>query len=143
MRDTRTRKLKTNQRDLQSLIGFLLYIHKYVRPARLFVNRILAIPRDVAWFNALLPAYNDRVYFEKHFHPPVGNLYVDVSLNGVGSPWGDSVYALPLNLIQGLPPDFTIVHLEMINVFIALNLWKRKLQGRSIVIHCDNMAVVN
>ena len=31
----------------------------------------------------------------------------------------------------------------MINVFIALNLRKHKLQGRTIVIHCDNMAVVN
>ena len=36
-----------------------------------------------------------------------------------------------------------IVHLEMIIVFIALNLWKHKLQGRTIVIHCDNMAIVN
>ena len=31
----------------------------------------------------------------------------------------------------------------MINVFIALNLWRHELQGRTIVIHCVNMAVVN
>ena len=48
-----------------------------------------------------------------------------------------------LEFIQGLPLHCTIVHLEMINVFIALNLWRHKLQGRTIVIHCDNMAVVN
>ena len=53
------------------------------------------------------------------------------------------MYAIPLGFIQGLPLHCTIVHLEMINVFIALNLWKHKLQGRTIVIHCDNMAVVN
>ena len=31
----------------------------------------------------------------------------------------------------------------MINVFIALKLWRHELQGRTIVIHCDNMAVVS
>ena len=61
---------------------------------------------------------------------------------GVGGIWEGSVYAIPLGFIQGLPLHCTILHLQMINVFIALNLWKQKLQGRTIVIHCDNMAVV-
>ena len=53
------------------------------------------------------------------------------------------MYAIPLGCIQGLPLHCTIVHLELINDFIALKLWRHKLQGRNIVIHCDNMAVVN
>ena len=36
----------TNKKSLQSLIGSLLYVHKCVRPARLFVNRILATLRE-------------------------------------------------------------------------------------------------
>lgn len=51
--------------------------------------------------------------------------------------------ALPLKLLQDLLLYCTIVHLAMINVFIALNLWKHRLQGRTIVIHCDNMDVVS
>ena len=35
-------KSRAYKRELQSIIGSLLYIHKCVRPARLFVNRILA-----------------------------------------------------------------------------------------------------
>ena len=141
------------------MIGSLLYIHKCVRPARLLVNRILAtlseapengtfslsqdFHRDVSWFKAFLPDFNGRVYFDKHSKPPINNLFVDANLSGVGGIWEGSVYAVPLEIIQGLPLHCTIVHLEMINVFIALNLWKHRLQGRNIVIHCDNMAVVN
>ena len=72
---------KSNKQALQSLVGSLLYIHKCVRTARLFVNRILAtlkqspndgtitlspeFKRDMAWFNAFLPAFNGKVYFDK------------------------------------------------------------------------------
>ena len=92
---------------------------------------------------SIIPAFNGRVYFNKHSQPPVNDLFVDASLSGVGGIWSGSVYALPLNFIQSLPLHYTIVHLEMINVFTALNLWRHKLQGRIIVIHCDNLAVVN
>ena len=30
----------------------------------------------------------------------------------------------------------------MINVFLALNIWKERLRGSTTVVHCDNMAVV-
>ena len=60
-------KVKTHKKALQSLAGSLLYIHKCVHPARLFVNRVLATLRealesgpitltvdfhkDIAWLN--------------------------------------------------------------------------------------------
>ena len=40
-------KQKTvSKRALQSLVGNLLYIHKCVHPAQIFVNRVLALLRD-------------------------------------------------------------------------------------------------
>ena len=36
-------KVHANKRQLQSLIGKLLFVHKCVRPARLFVNRMLEV----------------------------------------------------------------------------------------------------
>ena len=78
---------KSNKKALQSLVGSLLYIHKCVRPARLFVNRILAtlrqtpkdgnitlspeFKRDMAWFNAFLPAFNGKVYFDMCIKPTI------------------------------------------------------------------------
>ena len=107
------------------------------------LSPITRIHRDVSWFNAFLPDFNGRVYFDKHSKPPVNNMFVDASLSGVWGIWEESVYAILSGFIQGLPLHCTIVLFKMINVFIALKVWKHKLQGRTIVIHCDNIAVVN
>ena len=55
---------------------------------------------------------------------------------------GLSVYTLAVTSVPHLPSPCTIVHLEMITVFLALNIWRKMLSGKSVVIHCDNMAVV-
>ena len=65
-------KTYCSKRDLQSLLGSLLYITKCVAPARYFLNRILELLhlnaqvskilltqsffRDLAWFNTLIPS---------------------------------------------------------------------------------------
>ena len=55
--------------------------------------------------------------------------------------WRMGEYALPLERLVSLLTPCTIVHLK-INVYIALSLWKHRLSGKAVVIHCDNMAVV-
>ena len=63
-----------SKRQLQSILGLLLYVHKCVRPARVFLNgmldllksahgrqKILLTPdfkRDLRWFAKFLPTYN-------------------------------------------------------------------------------------
>ena len=68
-----------------------------------------------------MPFY-PALYFNKSATPPITNLYVDACLTGMGVSWGRLVYALPVQVVPGLPVIYSIVHLEMINVFIALNL---------------------
>ena len=74
-------KVKTHKKALQLLAGSLLYIHKWVHPAQLFVNRVLATLReatetgpvmltdefnkDMAWFNRFLPLFNGKVFLKK------------------------------------------------------------------------------
>ena len=99
--------------------------------------------QDMAWFNKFLPLFNGKVYFNKHLHTPITNIFVDASLTGVGGYWVDLIYAVPLGRIGDLPGNCSIVHLEMVNVFVALNLWKQRLAGKSLIIHCDNAAVVS
>ena len=60
----------------------------------------------------------------------------------MGRALGSSVYALAITSVPHLPSLCTIVYLEMINVFLALKIWCKELSGKSVVIHCDNMAVV-
>ena len=48
---------------------------------------------------------------------------------------------MPLGRIRDLPEYCNIF--EMVNVFVALNLWKQRLAGKSMIIHCYNAAVVS
>ena len=64
-------KITCTKRQLQSLLGLLLYVHKCVKPARAFLNRMLALLRsghasqkihltpefwrDLRWFAKFLP----------------------------------------------------------------------------------------
>ena len=153
-----TLKNKATKKQLQSLVGSLIYIHKCVKPARLFVNRILAalkaapdkgyvtltseFSKDIAWFNAFLIKFNGRTFFSKHFHNPVSNVYLDASLIGLGGVWMNKVYQCLVPSID-VTHNVSIVHYEMINILLAIRLWAKELHNKCLCFHCDNMAVVS
>ena len=154
-REVSTKKYLT-RRSYQSLMGKLLYIQKCVHSARVFINRILALFRrnsgkkriyldqdfhkDIAWFLKFLPVFNGITYFKKLEVDKEQNLFLDASLTGLGGVWRNRVYATPVINI----PNFhlTIVHLEMLNVVIALRLWGGHWRNMRIAIFCDNYSVV-
>ena len=142
---TKTRK------KIQSLLGKLMYLHKIIKPARIFVNRILATFRnnfterkiklskeffqDLNWFFTFLPS--------KIFKSPIpdnNQLFIDACLTGVGGIWGHRVYAAPIPQFQDFHPSIT--HLEMLNLLVALHIWANHWAQSSVYIFCDNMAVV-
>ena len=49
------------------------------------------------------------------------------------------VYTLPIPLGY---KNYTIVHLEILNIVVALKIWSEHWQDKIIEIKCDNMAVV-
>ena len=69
-----------NKKQLQSLLGSLLYISKCVRTSRFFLNRLLEVlrsmedhkqapitleaRRDINWFTKFLPQYNGVTFFD-------------------------------------------------------------------------------
>ena len=67
-------------------------------------------------------------------------VYVDASLTGIGAIHNTNVYAATY------PPGFslvyTIVHLEMINIWVMLGVWGHLWKGKVIRVYCDNEAVV-
>ena len=66
--------------ELQSLLGSLLYISKCVKMSRVFLNRMLAVPRknhgrknisldeefhkDIQWFIKFMPQFNGTTFFD-------------------------------------------------------------------------------
>jgi hypothetical protein len=131
---------------LQVLIGHLMFLHKAIRPARVFVNRILALLRkmgganraaidedtkgDLQWFTACAHAINGTVSIYKCLQPQI-DIFVDASLTGLGGVLSNCVYELSIDH----KPDYCIAHWEAINILVAIRTF-------SSFIWCDNMVAV-
>ena len=146
-------KSVVSKRQLQSLLGLLLYIHKCVKPARIFLNRMLELlrsshstqritltsdfKRDLNWFATFLPKYNGVSLYD---HRPIDMaLHLDACLTGFGGRCGQFVYHLPIT--RGFR-NWNIVHLEMVNILLAMRLFANIWAAKKIQINCDNEAVV-
>ena len=98
------------KRELQSILGLLLYVHKCVKPARIFLNRMLDLlrfahgrqkvtltpdfKRDLRWFAKFLPVYNGVSLYD---HRPIDvSLELDACLTGLGVDLGTSFTIFPL-----------------------------------------------
>ena len=94
------------KRQLQSILGLLLYVHKCVKPARIFLNRMLDLlrschghqkirltsdfKRDLRWLAKFLPTYNGISLYD---HKQVDvTLELDACLTGFGGRSGNFVY---------------------------------------------------
>ena len=142
------------KRELQSLLGKLLYISKCVKASRVFLNHMLDLlramgnqksitlttdfKRDLRWFQSFVPQFDGKAFFD---HPKIDHeIELDASLQGLGARWGLQVYALsiPLGFNQ-----YNIVHLEMMNILVAIRTWSQAWTGKTLLVHCDNAAVVS
>ena len=93
--------------------------------------------KDLAWFRKFAPKFNGISFFNHaHIHAKIG---LDASLEGLGAYFNDQMYAIPL--CRGYN-QFHVVQLEMQNVLVAIRVWANQWRGKTIVIACDNQAVV-
>ena len=144
------------RRQLQSIIGKLMFIHKVVKPARLFVNRLLEtlknmkdkasmspeILKDINWFCQLVEKFNGTCQYMYNPVACVETIELDACLTGLGACYKDFVYQYQFK--QGeIISSFSITHLEMWNVLVALRIWGHMWANKSVVIKCDNQAVVS
>ena len=141
-----------SKKQLQSLLGKLLYVHRCVPPVRVFVNHLLntlrnatgRIPvdsemlKDIAWFQAFLSKFNGKVMFRDAGE--AFDVYVDASLTGMGASWNKNVYAVSRHI--SATSWLSITQLEMLNVLIALRIFGHCWQNQKIRFHIDNKAVV-
>ena len=93
-----TSKSTCTKRQLQSLLGSLLYITKCIRPARISLNRMLQVFEtaiiplqsnfhkkihcDLNWFPVFLQQYNGVTFFD--YKPVDFQVHLDASLSGLG-----------------------------------------------------------
>ena len=121
------REKSCKQKQLQSPLGHLLYIHKCMKPARFFLNRMLevirnshnaayiklnaAFYRDLRWFRTFLPHFYGIALYD---HKKIDcQTHLDACLQGLGGTYKNQVYHLKS------PIDFRsldITYLEMVNI---------------------------
>lgn len=128
-------KITANRQQIESLLGKLHHVGKCVKPARLFVARMLqtlraspkhgyislceGFSRDVNWFINFMPQWNRRAMM---IHLPLDrfglNVELDSCLSGAEALFGQEMYTVQF-------PDFImsenhhITHLEMLNIVVV------------------------
>ena len=150
-------RTRATRRDFQSLLGLLKFVAGVAPPARLFTNRILdclrEAPRmgsvtlslqfkqDVRFFADLLPIFVGRKVMGKCILPYQHQVELDACLTGCGAVAGDQFYAnpFPQSVLDG---GHSIAHLEMLNVVVAVKMWRERWPGWTVQIYCDNANTV-
>jgi hypothetical protein len=128
-----------------------MFLHKAIKPVRVFVNRILALLRkmsagaktaidegtkcDLQWFIACAHAVNGTIKIYKCVLP-----CIDTSLTGLGGGvFNNYVYELPILH----KPEYCIAHWEAINVLVALRTFSSFISYHNVTVWCDNTVAVS
>ena len=147
-------KRSISRKNLQSVLGRLLYVAKCIRPARLFVSRLLeqlrgakrphininsSMRADLEWFRDFAMVWNGVAVFPDT--TPSKEIVVDACLTGIGAATTRSAYAYQIAPVDA--PFDNITEIEAANVAAALQTFVAASdKGRRITVYCDNMAAV-
>ena len=166
-----TKKTTITRRDLQSLLGKLFWLAKVVRLARAFMGRLLQQLRsmanskdmckvklsdesrkDLKWWSRYLDHFNGiqmiidedpfLLELDQMLDRPFDLCAGDATPTGAGAWHGRHFWCrkLPVHLQD---PQIPIHLKEFWVVIVSARLWGNFWSGRSVVIWCDNDAVVD
>ena len=145
-------------KQLQSLVGKLQFIAKCVHPGRVFIARLLNMMKgmkdnkqylltdeareDVKWWYCFLLKFNGiSLLWLIGDQEPDQSLASDACLTGCGAICGDEYFHAMFS--SRVDKEATnIANKELLTVLVALRIWKHRLQGKRVVINCDNQASV-
>ena len=150
-----SRKVKAGKKDLQSIVGKLMWVAKIVRHSRVFVCRLLAelkrlhhvppgskvvltteVKKDILWWKVFLRTFNGVEFMIPTTISDISMIYAgDACLSGGGA-YYDSEYwsrTLPVKLI-GSP-----IHvLEFWVIIASIVIWGPSWAGNRVIMYCDN-----
>lgn len=160
--DSWLNKQKASKKQLESLIGKLMFVAKCVPPGRVFVGRLLdclrsisgrnptfnvdkEILKDVTWWRYFMSSYNGvSLMLQPGWKKPDSVIATDACLSGGG---GINLHLKQYFHFQ-FPPKFLckpyhINTLELIVLVVALKLWGTSLTGHRVLMRCDNESTVS
>ena len=99
------------------------------------INLNVEFKRDLNWFCEFLPDFNGSAFFK---HDNIDReIELDACLEGLGAIYNNRIYAISIS--KGYM-HMGIVHLEMLNILVALTA--KQWATKTISVKCDNQAVV-
>lgn len=156
LQDTWLHKSSATRKQIQQLLGKLLHISRAVKPARLFVSRMLETLRqapvtgyvklseefllDAHWFMRFLRHYNGIHMMVQ----TTAETYIEVDscLSGCGGICGCYYYHSQFpDYIMDM--DLSICHKEMLNIVLALKLFANAWQDTCVKLFTDNSVSVS
>ena len=146
-------RTRASQHDLQCLVCTLQFVAAVSPPTKVFSNRILQCLReapkrgtlplswgfrqDIAFFLALLPHFNGVKIMDKKDVVCQRELELDACLTGCGAWTGTQCYAKQFPSFV-LDRRHTIAHLELLNIAVALKVWRNQWAGQRVRVWTDN-----
>ncbi len=144
--------------DIQELLGKLNFVASCVRPARIFMSRMLAFLRatptvgsipisedfhkDISWWRTFMRQYNGvSIMMLDDWSCPDEVLATDACLEGGGA-WCEGEYWHKQFPSFILDQSLHINALELLVIVVSIKVWKNKLRGKRLLINCDNSASV-
>ena len=149
-------KTKVKKRELLSLIGFLSFACKVVRPGRMFLRRLIELSTSVAslefyvtlnsearldleWWRTFLPPWHGVALL---LPPPVSSrtlrFFTDASDRGFGCVFGDHWL---LSVWRHGWGEFHINIRELFAIWVAIHTWGDALRDTQLVIFTDSLAM--
>ena len=149
-----------SRKEVERLVGFLGFVAKCVRPARIFLARMLdelrSMPchgvvslsadfkQDVYWWVHFMPKYNGISVIPKANWSTVNSIIAtDACLSGCGG-----FNFLTCEFFHAEFPieiqreNWSINELELLTIMVALKVWAGQLRAERFKIHCDNTTAV-
>ena len=145
-------------KEVQSIIGKLNFVAKCVKPARIFIGRMLNFLRempkkgkvrisiefkdDIRWWLRFLPYFNGvSLISSEPWSKPDEVIASDSCLVGCGATCGDEFFhkCFPRVLLDRM---LHINALELLALIVALSVWANRLKGKKVTVLCDNSATV-
>ena len=148
---------RASKKELQSLIGKLQFAAKCVRAGRIFISRMLETLRntkdgecftislefkkDLLWWQKFVSQFNGVIMMgDIRWSKPDQIIATDASLSGLGGISTSGKY-----FHCDIPSFISQVHisvLETVAVVVAIKLWAAELEGKRLLIQCDNSSTV-
>jgi len=152
-------KKRASKRELQSLIGKLVFISRCVYGSRIFISRLLVTLRslkkqnhrfklggefkkDLYWWQKFLSMFNGVNYIpDMVWAAPDVHMSTDACMSGAGG-WSGKEYfycAFPQFVLD---ENTHINQLELITIMVGLRIWSEKFVNTRIQVYCDNNSSV-